>query len=120
MRLCLYIKLKTKFLDTKAKSPLGNIISKSTPEKPEEVVNEEEKQKQREQSWKTMKITLAVFGASFTCLGAYLIYTLGKPEIDPEGYPIKDDLSDKPIIIQYIIRTYRELDYYRRVRIGQV
>lgn len=62
-----------------------------------------------------MKITLAVFGASFTCLGAYLIYTLGRPELDPEGYPIKDDLSDKSIITQYIIRTYRELDYYRRV-----
>lgn len=67
-----------------------------------------------------MKITLAVFGASFTCLGAYLIYTLGSPELDHEGYAVKDNLSEKPVILQYIIRTYRELDYYRRVNFNIV
>lgn len=62
-----------------------------------------------------MKITLAVFGASFTCLGAYLIYTLGGPEIDQDGFPVKDELSNKNVIFQYLVRTYRELDYYRKV-----
>lgn len=63
-----------------------------------------------------MKLTLAFFGLSFTCFGGYLIFTLGSPEKDINGEPIRDDLVDKPVVLQYIIRTYRELDYYKRVR----
>ncbi|KAJ8943968.1 hypothetical protein NQ318_013549 [Aromia moschata] len=75
------------------------------------------RKKQREQSWRTMKSTLAFFGIWFTCMGAYLIFTLGAPEKDMDGRPIKDDLSDENIIKQYITRTYRELDYYRREKL---
>lgn len=62
-----------------------------------------------------MKLTLAFFGISFTCMGVYLIITLGAPEKDLNGKPIKDDLSNENITKQYLTRTYRELDYYRRV-----
>ncbi|CAG9816825.1 unnamed protein product [Phaedon cochleariae] len=101
--------------DTKGTSPLSNLIAKDAAEKSQEKIDEEDARKQREQSWRTMKLTLAFFGVSFTCLGAYLILTLGSLEKDIDGTPIKDDLSDRNIIMQYLIRTYRELDYYRKL-----
>lgn len=64
-----------------------------------------------------MKLTLAFFGVSFTCLGGYMIFTLGAPEQDLEGNIIKDDLVHKNVILQYITRTYRMLEYYRRVSV---
>ncbi|KAJ8983085.1 hypothetical protein NQ317_007127 [Molorchus minor] len=81
------VKIPTKFLqnvqhfsnDVKSKSPLGSLIAKDADQK-QEKTDEEKAQKQREQSWKTMKLTLAFFGISFTCLGAYLVITLGAPE----------------------------------------
>ncbi|XP_018564965.1 mitochondrial import inner membrane translocase subunit TIM50-C [Anoplophora glabripennis] len=99
--------------DVKVKSPLDNLITKDGGEKEQEKSNEDKKQ--REQSWKAMKLTLAVFGISFTCMGVYLVVTLGSPERDMDGKPIRDDLFDQNIIKQYIVRTYRELDYYRRL-----
>lgn len=45
----------------------------------------------------------------------YLGHTLGSPGTDPFGDPIQDDLSKKPIIVQYIIRIFRQLKYYRRL-----
>ncbi|KAG5896260.1 hypothetical protein JTB14_033557 [Gonioctena quinquepunctata] len=101
-------------LDTKSKSPLGNLIAKDAVDKVQET-SEEESKKQREKAWRTMKRTLAFFGISFTCLGGYLIFTLGSPEKDLNGNPIKDNLADRNIILQYIIRTYRELDYYKKL-----
>ncbi|XP_019880296.1 mitochondrial import inner membrane translocase subunit TIM50-C-like [Aethina tumida] len=102
------------YSDTKAKSPLGNIINKDAIEKEHDY--EEEQRKQREASWKTMKRTLTAFGVTFLCLGGYLIISLGGPELDSDGDPVhEEDLKDKPIWQQYLIRTYRELDYYRRL-----
>ncbi|CAH1103477.1 unnamed protein product [Psylliodes chrysocephalus] len=94
--------------------PLENLLKESN-DKAQEKQEEEEKRKQRENSWRTMKLTLAFFGLSFTCFGGYLIFTLGSPEKDINGEPIRDDLVDKPVVLQYIIRTYRELDYYKRL-----
>ncbi|EFA08496.1 mitochondrial import inner membrane translocase subunit TIM50-C [Tribolium castaneum] len=95
------------------KSPLGSLIAKETNEKANS--EEEEARKQREASWRTMKLTLIFFGVSFTCLGSYLIFVLGAPERDREGRVIEDDLSHLPLWRQYLMRTYRELDNYRRL-----
>ncbi|XP_056645786.1 mitochondrial import inner membrane translocase subunit TIM50-C-like [Diorhabda sublineata] len=100
--------------DNKTTSPLGSLLKESN-DTVQEKIEEEEKKKQRENSWRTMKLTLAFFGVSFTCLGAYIVFTLGAPERDLNGNLIKDDLIEKPIVLQYFIRSYRQLDYYRRL-----
>lgn len=69
-------------------------------------------EKNDNQSRVTTKITI---GASITCLVIYVIYTFGRPEIDHFGLPIQDDLSGKPVIIQYLIRSCRELQYYLKL-----
>lgn len=55
------------------------------------------------------------FRGSIILLIAYLVYTLGSPGTDAFGDPIKDDLFEKPNILQYVIRIIRELKYYRRL-----
>ncbi|KAJ8929625.1 hypothetical protein NQ314_017667 [Rhamnusium bicolor] len=109
------MRVSCRSFEVKSRSPLGNLIGKDVTEKNQEKIDEEEAKKQREHSWRTMKLTLAFFGVSFTCMGVYIVFTLGAPEKDMEGNPIRDNLSDQNIIKQYIIRTYRELDYYRRL-----
>ncbi|CAH0562605.1 unnamed protein product [Brassicogethes aeneus] len=99
--------------DVKSKSPLGNLINKDNIEKLQE--DDEEQQKQRETSWRRMKRTLFAFSFTFVFLGGYIIVKLGSPEIDNDGEVVVDDLKNKSIVSQYLIRTYRELDYYRRL-----
>lgn len=76
---------------------------------------EEEAKKARESSWRTMKYTLIVFGVTFICIGGYLIIELGKPEVDENGNRVRDEFSDMPVWKQYICRTLRELDYYKKM-----
>lgn len=76
---------------------------------------DEEAKKQKESAWRAMKFTFIAFGVSFTCLGTYLIYELGKPPTDPDGRLIYDEFSQMPAVKQYVLRTLRELDYYKRM-----
>jgi hypothetical protein len=93
--------------------PLVSLIAKESGEK--STSEEEEAKKERESSWRTMKLTLIFLGMSFTCLGTYLVFVLGAPERDKDGSVIEDDLSNLAIWRQYFVRTYRELDNYRRL-----
>ncbi|KAJ8927858.1 hypothetical protein NQ314_019636 [Rhamnusium bicolor] len=68
--------------------------------------------KTKTQTWKSITQKLAYFGASVTCIGVYLISFLGSAERDEDEKPIRDDLSNRNIINQYILRAYRELVYY--------
>ncbi|XP_030753724.1 mitochondrial import inner membrane translocase subunit TIM50-C-like [Sitophilus oryzae] len=52
---------------------------------------------------------------SFTCLSAYIIISLGAPEEDDDGIPIRDEFCQYHPIDAYLLRTYRELCYYRRL-----
>lgn len=79
-------------------------------------MDEEEARKQREQSWRTMKFTLMFFGIGFSCLGTYLVVTLGAPQNDEDGKPLRDEFSDYSVFKAYLLRTWRELEYYRKVR----
>lgn len=103
----------------KSSSPLGTFINKdvttTTGTSSAELPEDEETKKQREASWRTMKLTLLFLGVSFTCLGSYLIFVLGGPEKDLNGRIIEDDLSHMYLWKQYLLRTYRELDRYRKV-----
>lgn len=94
---------------------MGNLIAKEAPEKNQDEKDEEEAKKQRDASWKKMKLTLMVFGVSFGLLGGYMVFVLGAPEKDMEGKDIRDEFTDMPLVKQFFLRTYRELDYYRRV-----
>lgn len=103
-------------VDSQIKSPLGNLIAKDVDkEKTNAPSEEEEKKRARETSWRTMKYTLVFFGVSFICIGGYLIIELGKPEIDEKGNKIRDEFSDMAVWKQYIYRTLRELDYYKKM-----
>lgn len=86
---------------------LQNSIGKSSPEKMQKYVKRE---KQERQIMRKIKL-----GASVTCVVAYFVYRFGSPEIDHQGFPIRDNISEKPLIIQYLIRSFRELKYYRRL-----
>ncbi|XP_044765476.1 mitochondrial import inner membrane translocase subunit TIM50-C-like [Coccinella septempunctata] len=103
----------------KIKSPLGNLIAKDKDIRENQIKesseNEDEARKKREHAWRTMKITLSLFGISFTILGGYLIFTLGAPTTDPDQINLHHDIANKPVWQQYIIRTYRELDFYTRL-----
>lgn len=96
---------------------MTSLISKENEplSKSEDVKDDDESKRKREQSWKRMKYTLMAFGFSFTCIGAYLIMELGKPRLDPDGTQITDEFTNMPIWKQYILRTISELDYYRKV-----
>jgi len=97
------------------KTPLANIIGKDVAQQKPEKDEEEEAKRAREASWRTMKYTLIVFGASITCLGLYLIVELGKPPIGDNGLPMIDEFSHMPTWKQYLYRTFKELDYYKRL-----
>ncbi|XP_060516058.1 mitochondrial import inner membrane translocase subunit TIM50-C-like [Cylas formicarius] len=104
--------------DFKSNTPLGSILINTKDQvdaNKEKVVDDEETKKQRERSWRTMKITLWVFGISFTCIGTYCIISFGAPQKDSNGIPIRDEFSDKPILKAYLMRTFKELEYYRRL-----
>ncbi|KAJ8961162.1 hypothetical protein NQ318_008843 [Aromia moschata] len=59
-----------------------------------------------------IKASAIALGSSFVCFGLSLILIFGAPEHNCHGEKIEDDLSDKHIIKQYIVRTCRELDFY--------
>lgn len=102
------------------KSPLANLLNNTDTNTPaaneQSPVNdappEEDDKKKREESWRKMKITLSIFGVSFTCLGIYLIVELGTPRKDEHGVVIKDRFTSMPLVKQYIYRTIGELNYY--------
>lgn len=103
-------------------TPAPTIISsfvqnqKDTPGQQKQDQNEdEEAKKQRESSWRTMKYTLLALGMSFGSLGAYLVFEFGKPPVDSDGAPITDEYSHLPAYKQYVYRTLRELDYYKKL-----
>lgn len=104
-------------VEVKYKTPLGNLLGNTKEPVPvnQEKIDEEEARKQREQSWRTMKLTLMFFGISFSVVGTYLVVSLGAPQRDEDGVPIRDEFSDYSIVKAYLLRTIRELDYYRKV-----
>lgn len=89
--------------------------SSAESQKEESKNEDEEARKQKESAWRAMKYTFIAFGVSFSCLGSYLIYELGKPPTDPEGRLMFDEFSQMPMVKQYFLRTLRELDYYKRM-----
>lgn len=75
--------------------------------------NKKHRERLNRRSWTLLKTILPVLAiATTSSLGISLVLILGAPDIDVDGKLLKDDLSDKPVQKQYIIRTYRELKYY--------
>ncbi|CAG9767387.1 unnamed protein product [Ceutorhynchus assimilis] len=106
--------------DPKYKTPLSSLLSNTPKEQAQsetkqDTNDEEEKAKQREQSWRTMKLTLLFFGVGFSSIGTYMVVSLGAPQKDEDGVPIRDQYSDYFLIKQYFLRAIRELEYYRKL-----
>lgn len=78
---------------------------------------DEERKKQRETSWRTMKLTLICFGLTMTIGGGFVLFELGKPRRDEEGNLVTDEFSDLPTFQQIVYRTLKELNYYKRVSV---
>lgn len=78
-------------------------------------LNEAFNQKSSEVSGGSLKATLAIFGITFTCVGGYLVYQLGGPAVAEDGSVIHDEFSKMPVWKQYIYRTLKELDYYKKM-----
>ncbi|KAF2896530.1 hypothetical protein ILUMI_09644 [Ignelater luminosus] len=82
----------------------------------EDQVNEEtEARLAREAAWRKMKYTLIFMGISFFCFGSYLILEFGKPPVAGDGTIMRDEFSSMPTWMQYLYRTLREVDYYKRL-----
>ncbi|KAF5289072.1 hypothetical protein FQR65_LT11932 [Abscondita terminalis] len=69
----------------------------------------------REESWKIIKYTLFFVGVTFIGTGTYTILEFGKPLIGTDGKVIPDEFSTKSILLQYIYRTLKEFEYYKRL-----
>ncbi|KAK4882179.1 hypothetical protein RN001_005498 [Aquatica leii] len=69
----------------------------------------------REASWKTIKYTLLFLGFAFIGTASYIIFDFGKPVIGRDGKVIPDEFSNQPTFMQYIYRTLREFEYYKRL-----
>lgn len=96
------------------KSPLGNLIAQNAPPAPEVKEEETEEKKEKTKSKFGWKTSLGIFGVTFTCIGSYLVLTLGAPG-DENEMSLHADIADKPVWLQYLIRTYRELDFYAKL-----
>ncbi|XP_049791052.1 mitochondrial import inner membrane translocase subunit TIM50-C-like [Schistocerca nitens] len=75
----------------------------------------DEDTKKREASWKAMKYGFIAFGVSFGFLGSYAIYELGSPETDEQGNVVEDEFSSMPLPIQYLRRTWRQMNYFKKL-----
>lgn len=74
-------------------------------------------EKLQNNSWRTVRNTLIVLGLTFTAIGTYLIFELGSPKRGPDGGVLSDEFDDKPIVLQYLYRTARELTQYKKVSV---
>ncbi|XP_018318721.1 mitochondrial import inner membrane translocase subunit TIM50-C-like [Agrilus planipennis] len=102
--------------EVKPATPLANLLGKENiPTADKEKKEEEDEQKQRDAAWRTMKYTFIAFGFSFTVLGGYLVFELGKPVIGEDGLPVQDEFAHLAPWKQYLYRTLKELDYYKRL-----
>lgn len=97
-------------------TPLKNLIIKEGYQRNTKNNNEDEEERRaRENSWRTMKYTLIIFGVSMSCLFIYLVVELGKPSFDNNGKLIMDDYSNMVTWKQYLFRTFGELNYYKKL-----
>lgn len=76
---------------------------------------EEDAKKEKESSWKRMKLGFVVFGVSVTMFSAYTVYIFGAPDRDPEGNPIEDEFTQLPTAQQYIKRMWKSMTYYQKM-----
>lgn len=94
-----------KKLNEASKLPLSSFLAKS----------EEETQRSREASWRTMKYTFIIFGGSMSALALYILIELGKAPTDEYGHPVTDEYTHLPTVKQYLYRTISKLDYYNKL-----
>lgn len=69
----------------------------------------------KENSWTSVKNTLAAFGIVFASITGYVVYKLGAPLVGEDGEIIKDEFSHLSFWQQYVHRTLKELNDYKRM-----
>ena len=77
---------------------------------------ETERNQQNKKSWKMMKYTFAVLGASISIASLTLAYEILKPNYDADGKIIEDEYSNLPFYYQLYHRMKKELSYYKKVK----
>ncbi|KAK0095170.1 hypothetical protein PV326_009037, partial [Microctonus aethiopoides] len=96
-------------------SPQQNLNEKNEQYQSNTNNEDEENRKQREKSWKRMKITLIILGVSFSAMGGMFIYTVSRPVYDENGDLVEDEFSHLPFFPKIWKRVYRELTYYKKL-----
>ncbi|KAI4454707.1 nuclear lim interactor-interacting factor-related [Holotrichia oblita] len=66
-------------------------------------------------SWRTMKYTFTIFGVTVTVTGLFLLMEFGAPGLGEDGQVIEDEYSKLSIPAQYIYRTFKQMNYYRKL-----
>ncbi|GJQ81933.1 hypothetical protein Trydic_g20400 [Trypoxylus dichotomus] len=77
--------------------------------------SEESDGKKQENSWQTMKYTFTIFGVTFTVAGLFLLFEFGAPSVNEDGEVIEDEYSQLSPPMQYIYRTAKQINYYRKL-----
>lgn len=70
---------------------------------------DQSREKEREKTWRALKLSFITFGVMVTSMGGFLIWTWGSPETDQKGNLIPDEFSSMPLVQQYLYRTWRGL-----------
>lgn len=99
---------------------LSTLFPQTATANSEEIVKEQKKQdeedkKEKEGSWKRMKIGFAVFGVSSIGMGIWSVWAFGAPEVDENGKDIVDEFTKLPAAEQYFKRMWRSMTYYQKM-----
>lgn len=78
---------------------------------------DEDERKDDANSWRTMKYTFTIFGVTVTFAGLFLLMEFGGPNLGEDGEVVEDEYSNHAVPIQYLYRTLKQMNYYRKVSV---
>uniref|UniRef100_T1JC09 FCP1 homology domain-containing protein n=1 Tax=Strigamia maritima TaxID=126957 RepID=T1JC09_STRMM len=64
---------------------------------------------------RVMKYTLLGFGLMLSAMSGFLVMSWGQEPMDETGVPVKDEYSDLPAWKAYLLRTWKEINYYDKL-----
>ncbi|XP_054288817.1 mitochondrial import inner membrane translocase subunit TIM50-C-like [Macrosteles quadrilineatus] len=104
-----------KILETAFPPPKESVGSNPNKDQREKNEEDEEELRKREQSWRTMKLSLIAMGSSIVLLGGYIIISFGAPLQNEDGSFEEDEFSRLPTVSQYLKRAYRNSSLYLKM-----
>lgn len=76
---------------------------------------DEEREQKRAKQKRYTRYTLMGMVAALTGSAVYAFFEWGKPVLDENGQPVRDEYSDRPFFLQYATRAWGTLTHYEKV-----